>query len=138
MNPTGQLGYLIDYDSRTSEAQPLLDLIKRYILRSRVKVRDASDEYDVWGVWGSSGEEEGTERHWKWAKNSGVVEPVWNSTDTWPWGSKDEVLHDRRAPGMGKRLLVRKGDLRAYPTVQSLIFWHEINTVYISHGNFFA
>jgi folate-binding Fe-S cluster repair protein YgfZ len=129
MNPTGQLGYLIDYDSRTSEAQPLLDLIKRYILRSRVKVRDASDEYDVWGVWGSPGEEEGAERHWKWAENSGVVEPVWNSTDTWPWGSKDEVLHDRRAPGMGKRLLVRKGELRAYPTVQSLIFWHEINTI---------
>ncbi|KAJ7667956.1 Aminomethyltransferase folate-binding domain-containing protein [Mycena polygramma] len=111
MNPTGQLGYLIDYDSRPSEAPPLFDLIKRYILRSRVKVRDVSDEYDVWGVWGSPGEEGPTEKHWKWAENSGVAEPVWNSADEWPWGSKNELLYDRRAPGMGKRLLVRKGDL---------------------------
>ncbi|KAJ6599129.1 Aminomethyltransferase folate-binding domain-containing protein [Mycena vulgaris] len=109
-NATGQRGYLIDYDSRPSEATPLLDLIKRYILRSRVKVRDASDEYDVWGVWGSSVGGE-AERHWKWAESSGVAEPAWNSTDEWPWGSQDESLHDRRAPGMGRRLLVRKGDL---------------------------
>ncbi|KAJ7498986.1 Aminomethyltransferase folate-binding domain-containing protein [Mycena latifolia] len=110
-NPTGQRGYLIDYDSRPSEAPPLLDLIKRYILRSRVKVRDASDEYDVWGVWGSPGEEAEAERTWKWAENSGVAEPAWNSTEKWPWGVQDEALQDRRAPGMGRRLLVRKGDL---------------------------
>ncbi|KAJ7744507.1 Aminomethyltransferase folate-binding domain-containing protein [Mycena maculata] len=108
-NPAGQRGYLIDYDSRPSEAPPLLDLIKRYILRSRVKVRDVSDEYDVWGVWGSPGEEE-VERHWKWAESSGVAEPAWNTVDEWPWGSQDEMIRDQRAPGMGKRLLVRKGD----------------------------
>ncbi|KAJ7179188.1 Aminomethyltransferase folate-binding domain-containing protein [Mycena filopes] len=113
MNPTGQPGYLIDYDSRPSEAPPLLDLIKRYVLRSRVKVRDASDEYDVWGVWGSPGEEADVERRWKWAENSGAAEPVWNTADEWPWGSKHEIIHDRRAPGMGNRLLVRKGDLPA-------------------------
>ncbi|KAJ7047436.1 Aminomethyltransferase folate-binding domain-containing protein [Mycena alexandri] len=113
MNPAGQLGYLIDYDSRPSEATPLLDLIKRYVLRSRVKVRDASDEYDVWGVWGSPGEEADTERRWKWAESSGVAEPAWNAADEWPWGSQHEVLRDRRAPGMGNRLLVRKGDLPA-------------------------
>ncbi|KAJ7129754.1 Aminomethyltransferase folate-binding domain-containing protein [Mycena epipterygia] len=109
--PDGQRGYLIDYDSRPSEAPPLLGLLKRYILRSRVKVRDASDEYDVWGAWGLPSEEEESKRHWKWAENSGVAEPAWNSTDEWPWGSKDEAINDRRAPGMGRRLLVRKGDL---------------------------
>ncbi|KAJ7228728.1 Aminomethyltransferase folate-binding domain-containing protein [Mycena pura] len=111
-NQTGQQGYLIDYDSRPSEAPPLLDLLKRYILRSRVKVRDVSDEYDIWAVWGPSTEEK-IERHWKWAEHSGVAEPVWNSADEWPWGSKDEEINDRRAPGMGKRVLVRKGDVPA-------------------------
>ncbi|KAJ7276332.1 Aminomethyltransferase folate-binding domain-containing protein [Mycena haematopus] len=112
MNPTtGQPGYLIDHDSRPSESPPLLDLIKRYKLRSKVNVRDASDEYDVWGSWGSAGEDREVEKHWKWAEHSGVAEPEWDKTGEWPWGSKDEVLHDRRAPGMGKRLLVRKGDL---------------------------
>ncbi|KAJ7179929.1 Aminomethyltransferase folate-binding domain-containing protein [Mycena crocata] len=108
---TGQRGYLVDYDSRPSDAPPLLDLIKRYILRSKVKVRDASDEYDVWGMWGSSAEKEEPDRHWNWASSSGVAEPVWKNTNEWPWGSADEVIHDRRAPGMGQRMLVRKGDL---------------------------
>ncbi|KAJ7700021.1 Aminomethyltransferase folate-binding domain-containing protein [Mycena rosella] len=112
-DPKGQVGYHIDYDSRPSEAPPLLDLLKRYILRSKVKVRDASDEYDVWGVWGTPAEEEEAERHWKWSETSGIAEPIWNTADEWPWGAQDEVLHDRRAPGMGKRLLVRKGDLPA-------------------------
>ncbi|KAJ6614309.1 Aminomethyltransferase folate-binding domain-containing protein [Mycena sp. CBHHK59/15] len=108
-NPTGQRGYLIDWDSRPSEAPPLLDLIKRYILRSRVKVRDASEEYDVWAAWGE--ENRDAARNWKWAENSGVAEPVWNSADEWPWGLRDESIHDRRAPGMGRRMLVRKGDV---------------------------
>ncbi|KAJ7368237.1 Aminomethyltransferase folate-binding domain-containing protein [Mycena albidolilacea] len=109
---TGEAGYLIDYDSRPSEALPLLDLIKRYKLRSKVKVRDASDEYDVWGAWGTPADRD-ADKHWKWAEQSGVAEPQWDETTEWPWGSEDEVLHDRRAPGMGKRLLVRKGDLPA-------------------------
>ncbi|KAJ7638754.1 Aminomethyltransferase folate-binding domain-containing protein [Roridomyces roridus] len=102
---TGQPGYLIDYDSRPSEATPLLDLIKRYVLRARVKVRDASEEYDVWGAWGDASGE--PERQWKWAESSGIAEPVWTE---WPWGTQHESISDRRAPGMGRRLLVRKGD----------------------------
>jgi hypothetical protein len=131
-NPAGQRGYLIDYDSRPSEATPLLDLIKRYILRSRVKVRDASDEYDVWGAWGSPGQE--ANRHWKWAEHSGVAEPTWDLADEWPWGSQDEALHDMRAPGMGRRLLVKKGDLRTYLNVPFLFFWLNTN----SAGGLFA
>ncbi|KAK7061664.1 Aminomethyltransferase folate-binding domain-containing protein [Favolaschia claudopus] len=109
-NPTtGEYGYLIDYDSRPSEAPPLLDLIKRYKLRSKVKVRDASEEYDVWGVWGEA-EDASVAKRWRWAEHSGVAEPQWDETGEWPWGSKHEVLRDRRAPGMGLRSLVRKGD----------------------------
>ncbi|KAG5638998.1 hypothetical protein H0H81_007906 [Sphagnurus paluster] len=81
--------------------------MKRYILRSKVKIRDVSDQYDVWAAWGDSVPE--TPRQWAWAR-SGVVEPLWKR-DQWPWGLKDGSILDRRAPGMGKRLLVEKGSL---------------------------
>jgi hypothetical protein len=64
-----------------------------------------------------------------------VAEPQWDETAEWPWGSEDEVLHDRRAPGMGKRLLVRKGDLRAYPTVCAEFYFFKQPT---SRGGVFA
>lgn len=31
----------------------LLKHLKRYILRSKVKVRDATEEYKLWNIWGS-------------------------------------------------------------------------------------
>ena len=37
-------GYMIEFDSRPSSAPPLLDLLKRYVLRSKVKVKDVSDQ----------------------------------------------------------------------------------------------
>ncbi|KAJ6515960.1 Aminomethyltransferase folate-binding domain-containing protein [Mycena sanguinolenta] len=131
---TGQPGYLIDYDSRPSESPPLLDLIKRYKLRSKIKVRDASDEYDVWGAWGTSVEDQKVEKHWKWAENSGVVEPEWNKTGEWPWGSQDEVLHDRRAPGMGKRLLIRTGDRPPEASSHEVAFPEAYTLHRILHG----
>ena len=89
-------------------------MLKRYILRSKVKVRDVTEEYDVWAAWGSDAEKSWeTERQWNGAR-SGVVEPVWNNGEGshCPWGRESGVLHDRRAVGMGRRLLVRKGDRR--------------------------
>ncbi|RDB22593.1 putative transferase CAF17, mitochondrial [Hypsizygus marmoreus] len=103
---TGKSSYLLEYDPRPSEAPPLLSLLKRYVLRSKVKIRDVSEQYDIWAAWGNSVNE--PPRHWKWAQ-SGVAEQAWETTD-WPWGMKDESIIDRRATGMGKRFLVRKGD----------------------------
>jgi len=106
----GTPGYLIEYDARTSEAPPLLPMLKRYVLRSKVKLRDVSDEYDVWAAWGSEKEKSWeTERRWDRSR-SDVVEPVWDSEKEWPWGMEQGALRDRRAVGMGHRLLVRKGD----------------------------
>ncbi|KAI0356577.1 Aminomethyltransferase folate-binding domain-containing protein [Trametes cingulata] len=108
--PTGRSGYLIEYDARPSEAPPMIPMLKRYVLRSRVKIQDVTEEYDIWAAWGSEREKEWeTERHWDFAR-SGVIEPVWNAEGEWPWGSTPGVLRDRRAVGMGHRLLVRKGD----------------------------
>ena len=110
----GKKGYLVEYDSRPSEAPPLLSMLKRYVLRSKVRLRDVSDEYDVWAAWGSETDKSWeTEREWSNAR-SGVAEPVWNHGEgvEWPWGSGPNALRDRRAVGMGHRVVVRKGDLR--------------------------
>ncbi|KAF8076317.1 Aminomethyltransferase folate-binding domain-containing protein [Lyophyllum atratum] len=103
----GKRSYLLDYDPRPSEAPPLMTLLKRYVLRSKVKIREVSEQYDVWAAWGNSTPE--PQRQWTWAR-SGVVEPKWNAHE-WPWGLKDESILDRRAVGMGRRFLVRKGTL---------------------------
>lgn len=115
--PDGKTGYLLEYDSRPSEAPPLIPTLKRYILRSKVRLRDVSDEYDVWAAWGSEKEKQWeTERQWRLAR-SGAIEPNWDEEPTWPWGTEPERLRDRRSVGMGHRLLVKKGDRRKSPRV---------------------
>ena len=114
-NIKGHDGYFIEFDSRPSEAPPLLETLKRFILRSKVRIQDASDEYDVWSIWGSEDvKKKETRRKWAHAR-SGVIEPVWEPSREWPWtNGADErpSLFDRRAVGMGTRVLVRKGDKR--------------------------
>lgn len=106
----GRRGFLIEFDNRQDEGTPLLALLKRYVLRSKVKVIDATEEYDVWTAWGDASQStSGAPVDWRWAK-SGAVEPVWSNVE-WPWGNKDHVIRDQRGTGMGQRLLVRKGDL---------------------------
>ena len=120
-NARGHDGYFIEYDSQSSEAPPLLETLKRFILRSKVKVEDVSQEYDVWSIWGS--EEAGkweSPRQWTWSR-SGVIEPVWDLNEGWPWCDGDVEtmsLRDRRAVGMGRRSLVRKGDKRTPNSIQ--------------------
>lgn len=116
-NAKGQDGYLMELDSRSSDAPPLLQTLKRFVLRSKVRIRDVSDEYDVWSVWGSeelNDREEETKREWSHSR-SGIIEPVWDQAREWPWkiaGDERPSLFDRRAKGMGSRVLVPKGDIR--------------------------
>jgi hypothetical protein len=45
-----QLAYLIEYDATApTDAPALFPMLKRHVLRSKVRVRDASDEYDGLG-----------------------------------------------------------------------------------------
>ncbi|KAI9448314.1 Aminomethyltransferase folate-binding domain-containing protein [Lactarius indigo] len=98
--------YLIEYDATAPvDAPALLPMLKRHVLRSKVRLRDASDEYNVWAAWGH-GSEVGDSRRWTRAQ-SGAIEPEWDSS---PWGLEGEPLVDRRAEGMGTRRLVRTGD----------------------------
>jgi len=111
-----QQSYLIEYDPNVplhnNEVPPLLSLLKRFVLRAKVRVRDATPDYDVWALWGTPTPER---RHWKWA-HSGAGEPVWDiEGGEWPWGECGTgLLRDRRATGMGIRRVVRKGDKRMY------------------------
>jgi transferase CAF17, mitochondrial len=114
-------GYLIEHDSRSlSESiPPLLSALRQFVLRAKVKLRDVSEDYDVWAAWGSEHETHWeTERRWSRADRSNIVEPLWHassSTSTSPWGVQDLVLRDRRAVGMGHRLLIRRGERREFP-----------------------
>lgn len=119
-------GYLLEYDSRESEATPLLAYFKRHVLRSKVKFRSVTDEYDVWSAWGSSKDQDWeSKRDWRWAQ-SGAVEPMWQDAESgdWPWGSEPLVIRDRRAVGMGHRLLVQKGTLRKEYLPPSMLCSH--------------
>lgn len=108
----GHPGYIIEHDSRNLDSPPLLETLKRHILRSKVRVQDVSDEYDVWQVWDpQSTPDWETKRHWSFTK-SGVIEPVWPDTLTWPWGTEELIIRDRRAVGMGARILVSKAEIR--------------------------
>jgi folate-binding Fe-S cluster repair protein YgfZ len=114
-------GYFIEYDSCTPSADfiPLIQFLKQFVLRAKVKIRDVSDQYGVWAAWGSERESHWeTKRRWRWAERSNIAEPQWDLDSTngsSPWGSGDLVLQDRRGVGMGHRLLVKRGEQRLYP-----------------------
>jgi len=117
-SPDGRPRYLIEYDSRTSDGPSLHDLLKRYVLRAKVKIRDVSQDYDVWAAWGSQDTSVSSAPQWTFAP-SGAIEPVWvNASEIWPWGSEDRIITDRRASGMGSRMLVSKGDSRKFTSLQ--------------------
>ncbi|KAH8100250.1 Aminomethyltransferase folate-binding domain-containing protein [Cristinia sonorae] len=110
-------GYLIEYDSRPSEAQSLLQMLKRHLLRSKIRIRDVTEEYDVWALWNPNQltYELGTEaRTWE-CHPTGVIEPVfdeemevqWGSSR---WGSQPGPIIDRRAIGFGQRVLTKRGN----------------------------
>lgn len=107
-------GFILEYDSKASspDGPSLLPYLKRHILRSKVKVRSVTEEYDVWASWNSSKDHSWeTPRQWQFER-SGSIEPVWPQDEACLWGSTEGIIHDRRAVGMGRRLLVRKGDAR--------------------------
>ena len=119
-------GYLLEFDSRPSEAPPLLPYLKRHVLRSKVKIQDVTDEYDIWAAWGSPKDNSWeTTRKWEWASSgSGGVEPSWDHYKECPWGTDENTIHDRRAVGMGRRLLVTKGEKRMQSFFPPVYLFH--------------
>jgi hypothetical protein len=115
-------GYLIEHDPRLTTTPPLLDTLKRFVLRSKVKIKDVGDEWSVWAAWGNSSLDLGPERCWHWAASQSI-ESNWKTTHS-PWATGQPFrIHDRRVDGMGLREIVRRGDqcvyLACYPSVMN-------------------
>lgn len=146
-SPEEKSGYIVEYDPRAAsagetstsaqQASPkhptptIISMMKRYILRSKVRVRDVSENWDIWAIWGSSLPQSVKDiarpDDWKWGR-SGAVEPIYHDaeraplnrveTQSWLLGQDSQSgppateaiwMVDRRAPGMGIRALLPKG-----------------------------
>lgn len=153
-SPEEKSGFIVEYDPRAAsagetstsaqQASPkhptptIISMMKRYILRSKVRVRDVSENWDVWAIWGSSLPQSVNDiarpDDWRWGR-SGAVEPIYHDAErapvdrveaqSWLLGqdsqsgpSETEAIWmvDRRAPGMGIRALLPKGAKRSCNT----------------------
>ena len=119
--------YLIDYPTPLAESSadaevPLLAKhLKRYVLRSKVKLRDVTEEYDSWSILDSPTNANWTpEQTWK-IGSGGAAEVTWamqGDQGTKNLGGREEEVGSWDLRGgagsgsMGKRFLVRKGDKR--------------------------
>ena len=111
--------YLVSYAASPpdSETLPLAKLLAPFRLRSKVKIRDVSTAYDVYGAWGPHESGLDPERSWKFG-SGGAAEVSW----TWRNGARpvelgtDEIgCWDLRAGfqgGMGRHVIVPKGKTR--------------------------
>ena len=110
-------GYYIIHETPPDHPAPLMDFLPPFKLRSKVKFRDVSDEWDVWGVWGGEPVEgqAGPSRSFKFG-SGGSAEATW----TWPEGvvPVENGCWDLRAgwgaQSLGRQVLVSKGDKREY------------------------
>lgn len=111
----GSQTYLITHDSSSNHPHPLHILLPPFKLRSKVRIKDVSDEWEVWSAWSSEPGGPLPARTWKLG-SGGAAEC------TWQWGSDIASVHagegelgcwDLRAGygpnGLGKQLLVPRG-----------------------------
>lgn len=106
----------------TPNTKALYEEIKRYVLRSKVKLKYATEEYDVWSVYGTpANETQSAARWWKFG-SGGAAEPQWEFQDE-AWKEVQRGLREGEVgcwdlrggwgqEGMGRRLLVKKGESR--------------------------
>lgn len=107
---------MISHESPPDHLAPLQTLLPPFKLRSKVRIRDVSSEWDTWAAWGDNVAAEGAQPTRVWRPGSGGAnESQWS----WPDGVRDigvaesEVgCWDLRA-GMGMRqILTPKGQRR--------------------------
>lgn len=96
--------YLITHESSDHPA-PLAEHLTPFRLRSKVRIRDVSDEWDVWAAWGSAAE---GVRRWKFG-SGGAAEATWKNIPPLAVGPAEVGCWDLRAAGMGAQILVPKG-----------------------------
>jgi folate-binding Fe-S cluster repair protein YgfZ len=79
-------------DCPTSSKQNFMRHLKRYILRSKVKLRDCSDEYQLWNIWGH-------------ALNAETLDPALVKKEK---RFSDIGCSDPRIPGFGYRAVLKR------------------------------
>ncbi|KAI8375248.1 hypothetical protein EDC96DRAFT_496547 [Choanephora cucurbitarum] len=82
-------------DCPASTAPTFMRHLKRYILRSKVKVRDCSDEFELWHLWGPTVHQE-------------VLDPAFVKKEK---RLTDIGCTDPRIPGFGYRAVVKQGEI---------------------------
>ncbi|BEJ13415.1 hypothetical protein CspHIS471_0305890 [Cutaneotrichosporon sp. HIS471] len=75
-SPTRKNTYLISHESGPNHPAGLMELLPPFRLRSKIKMRDVSDEWDVWSAWGSEASPDPTGA-WRFG-NGGAAERVWS------------------------------------------------------------
>lgn len=145
-DPSERPGFIVEYDPRAAKEDEesskhstpeLISMLKRYILRAKVRVRDVTADWNLYAVWGSAMPPALSWKpdDWRWGR-SGAVEPVLDPTQRQPLSVEEEQavsqwvmggaslqetavwMEDRRAPGMGARLLLPKGTERPFLRIQ--------------------
>ncbi|KAJ1951432.1 ccr4 associated factor [Linderina macrospora] len=110
--------FLVEVDAQVKAR--LLKIMQFYKLRAKVAIRDATDEYTAWSVWGpGSAALVGGEEPLGHVPRGGMVfKSEMAPGDVW--------MADTRAPGMGLRLLLPAGERPALPAT----FGEELGDVY--------
>nr|ODN87071.1 mitochondrial protein [Cryptococcus depauperatus CBS 7841] len=113
--PRSDTSYLITHESQESHPEPLTKLLPPFKLRSKVRIKDVTDQWDAWSSWGSSlaqidsprrlwkiGSGGAAESHWEWQQGVAQLNLAEGEVGCW----------DLRAGwnGMSQQLLVPKGN----------------------------
>jgi folate-binding protein YgfZ len=105
--------YLISHESGAGHIAPLAALLPPFRLRSKIKIRDVSAEWDVWSAWGAEASP-APSSSWRFG-SGGAAERIWSWGEMAPLGLGDGEVGcwDLRAgfgpAGMGRQLFVPKG-----------------------------
>ncbi|CAK9779781.1 Aminomethyltransferase folate-binding domain-containing protein [Cutaneotrichosporon oleaginosum] len=107
--------YLISHESGPGHIAPLATLLPPFRLRSKIKIRDVTDEWDVWSAWGGEAPAPAPTSTWRFG-SGGAAERIWSwEGEMAPLGLADAEVGcwDLRAgfgpAGMGRQVFVPKG-----------------------------
>ncbi|TXT05054.1 hypothetical protein VHUM_03874 [Vanrija humicola] len=109
--------YLVSHVPGADHPAPLEKYLKPFRLRSKVRIRDATSEWDVWSAWGGAGADTNAPSvTWRYG-NAGAAERLWTwSGEPAPLGlsEKEHGCWDLRAgwgaAGLGRHVIVPKGE----------------------------
>lgn len=115
--PRSKNSYLITHESPEDHPTPLASHFPPFKLRSKVRIKDVTNQWDAWSAWGSDLQGGPSPiRTWKMG-SGGASESHWD----WEGGVRDLGLRDNEVgcwdlragwPHMGRQLLVPKGEKR--------------------------